>query len=117
MTNLSDEALHSAPDIPLDKKEKIPPEITSDEDVPFGNGGASVQPEDLSQVLDIEKKFSWKKLSIGSSALGWSIFLMFLCVVLSIWKPDNSLIKDAFDAFRLIALTVLGYIFGSNSRQ
>lgn len=49
--------------------------------------------------------------------LGWCVFLMMLCIVLSIWKPDNELVKSGFEAFKLIVMTILGYIFGSNNSK
>ena len=30
---------------------------------------------------------------------------------------DNELIKSGFEAFKLIVMTILGYMFGSNSSQ
>lgn len=90
-----------------------------EEDVPFQkeNGGPDHAMEDLSAEENINDKFNWKKLSIGSSALGWCMFLMLFCVVLSMISPENDLIRDAFEAFKLIALTVMGFIFGSNVKK
>ena len=45
------------------------------------------------------------------------MFLMLFCVVLSMISPENDLIRDAFEAFKLIALTVMGFIFGSNAKK
>ena len=70
--------------------------------------------------LSIEKfakDIDLKKFSLGSSTLGWCIFLMVLCIILSLWKPDNELVKSGFEAFKLIVMTILGYIFGSNSTK
>ena len=61
------------------------------------------------------RRFNWKKLSISAYILLGCIALMFLCVVLSLAAPEHTLLNDAFDAFKMIALVVLGYIFGSNS--
>lgn len=99
--------------------EKTPPEVVMEEDVPFQkeNGGPDHAMEDLSTEENINDKFNWKKLSIGSSALGWCMFLMLFCVVLSMISPENDLIRDAFEAFKLIALTVMGFIFGSNVKK
>lgn len=112
MTALSEEKLLDDDDV-----EKTPPEIISNEDIPFHIDGTTTQTEDLSQEEDIDSKFNWKKLSIGSSALGWCIALMFFCVIISLFKTDNELVKDAFEAFKLIVLTVLGYIFGTNAKK
>ena len=99
--------------------EKTPPEVVMEEDVPFQkeNGGPDHAMEDLSTEENINDKFNWKKLSIGTSALGWCMFLMLFCVVLSMISPENDLIRDAFEAFKLIALTVMGFIFGSNVKK
>ncbi len=49
--------------------------------------------------------------------LGWCLFLMLLCILLSLWKPNNELIKNGFEAFKLIVMTILGYIFGSTNSK
>lgn len=58
-----------------------------------------------------------KKFALGTSMLGWCIFLMLLCILISLWKPDNELVQSGFEAFKLIVMTILGYIFGSNSKN
>lgn len=58
-----------------------------------------------------------KKFGLGSATLGWCIFLMFLCIILSLWFPENELVKSGFEAFKLIVMTILGYIFGSNNTK
>lgn len=58
-----------------------------------------------------------KKFALGSSMLGWGLFLMLICIILSLWKPDNELVKSGFEAFKLIVMTILGYIFGSNNTK
>lgn len=99
--------------------EKAPPEVIAEEDVPFQKEAtySSNNAEDLSTEESIDTKLNWKKLSIGSSAFGWCIFLMLVCVILSMISSENDLIRDAFEAFKLIALTVMGYIFGSNVKK
>ena len=103
MTKQSEREL---PDIVLD--EDIPPEAV--EIRKKGSIDTSLSKEkDVS--LDI------KRFSLGSATLGWCIFLMFLCIVLSMFKPDNELIRSGFEAFKLIVTTVLGYMFGAQSRS
>lgn len=63
------------------------------------------------------RRFNWRKLSISSYILLGCIVLMFLCVVLSLAAPEHALLSEAFDAFKMIALVVLGYIFGTNSNN
>jgi hypothetical protein len=58
-----------------------------------------------------------RKFALGSSMLGWCLFLMLVCILLSLWKPENELIKNGFEAFKLIVMTILGYIFGSNNSK
>ena len=99
--------------------EKIPPEIVEEEDEPFASSDNTARKEDLELTCDkhTPADIDWRKLSIGSNTLGWCVALMFACVILSLFKPDNKLVSDAFEAFKLIVTTVLGYIFGSNSRH
>lgn len=75
--------------------------------------------EDLSlQNVRMEKvPLATRKFQLGSATLGWCIFLMMVCVFLSIWKPGNELIKSGFEAFKLIVMTILGYMFGSNNSK
>lgn len=61
------------------------------------------------------RRFNWKKLSISAYILLGCIVLMFLCVILSLAAPEHTLLNEAFEVFKVIALVVLGYIFGSNS--
>lgn len=115
--------------LPSDRKqERAPapdiPEITSGEGVPFERDDAEniKTPESNSADNKLSKGKSTKgldleKFSLGSSMLGWCLFLMLLCIFLSIWKPDNELIKNGFEAFKLIVMTILGYIFGSNNSK
>ncbi len=97
--------------------ERKPPEILSDEDMPLQNDS----PEDthkgdpaLSKLAYAERLLPIRKFAVGSAALGWSMALMIICIILSIWQPNNELLKNGFEAFKLIAMTILGYIFGSS---
>lgn len=94
--------------------EKTPPEIMEEgEELPNGKNGT--ERKSLREEKPAESSIDFRKFSLGSTALGWCIFLMFLCIILSIWQPDNELVKSGFEAFKLIVMTILGYIFGSNS--
>lgn len=55
------------------------------------------------------------RFRLGSTTLSWCIALMFACVLLALWQPENELVINGFDGFRLIVMTILGYIFGSNT--
>jgi len=71
----------------------------------------------LSEKKQPKGSIDFQKFTLGSAALGWCIFLMFVCIVLSIWDPGNELIENGFEAFRVIVMTMLGYIFGSNNAK
>lgn len=73
--------------------------------------------DELAKDTHAKEDIDWRKLSIGSSTLGWCVFLMFLCVVISLFVPENEMLDSAFEAFKLIVMTVLGYIFGSNTKS
>ena len=100
--------------------DKTPPEINSEEDVPmFTHGGIESGKDpnsNLGKVKDIDKLFDWKKLGVGSTVLGWCIALMFVCVLISIWQPNSELVSQGFEAFRIIIMTILGYLFGSSRK-
>ncbi|WP_312279290.1 hypothetical protein [Oscillibacter sp.] len=98
---------------PLDVK--IPPEILSDEDVPPETERTIQKDCALSRETDTPS-LDFKRFTLGSATLGWCIFLMFLCIILSLWKPDNELLKSGFEAFKLIVMTILGFMFGSQQK-
>ncbi len=108
------------------RDEKVPPDIVSGEDVPLDTtsvkdlleGDSALKAKDTS--LSMEKSardLDLRKFSLGSATLGWCIFLMMLCIIISLWKPDNELVMNGFEAFKLIVMTILGYIFGSNNSK
>ena len=39
-----------------------------------------------------------------------------ISIILSFFKIENALVENAFEVFKLIAMTVLGYIFGSKNK-
>lgn len=96
--------------------EKDPLEITEEEES-APHHSADAESPTLRKEKGAESPLDLRKFSLGSATLGWCIFLMFLCIVLSIWNPDNELIKNGFEAFKLIVMTILGYIFGSNTAK
>ena len=95
----------------IQQSEKTPPAITEEQEIVPNRMKESLKDKKAGIPLDFQK------FSLGSTTLGWCISLMFLCVVLSIWQPDNELIKSGFEAFKLIVMTILGYIFGSNTSK
>lgn len=107
-----------------EKQDETPtPEIISEEDTPFDLASVAQQGQaansadkELSKLRSTEG-LDFKKFYLGSSILGWCIFLMILCIFISIWNPDNELVQSGFEAFKLIVMTILGYIFGSNNKN
>lgn len=108
------------------QSKSTPPKIVSEEDVPFdsnttkdtGNEISVQKPKDTSLSAEKPAKdMDSLKFTLGSSTLGWCIFLMMLYVIISLWKPNNELVKNGFEAFKLIVMTILGYIFGSNNTK
>lgn len=94
------------------QSEKTPPAITSEEDAPLNS---LQETDELSKEKNAINQMDKLKFSLGSSTLGWCLALMMLCVVLSLGWPDNTLVQNAFEAFKLIVMTILGYIFGSKT--
>lgn len=96
--------------------EKEAPAILEEEELlpPWGKDN---EDQALQKVRMENVPIDAKKFQLGSATLGWCIFLMMVCVFLSIWKPDNELVKNGFEAFKLIVMTILGYMFGSNSSK
>ncbi len=96
------------------QSEKEPPEILEEEEIAPRKSEDENSPA-LRKEKGADSPLDLRKFSLGSATLGWCIFLMLFCIFLSIWKPDNELVKSGFEAFKLIVMTILGYIFGSNN--
>ena len=99
----------------MPQSERQPPEILQEEDVRF-DGGPHIG-DNLPKDKNADKLLNLRRFNLGSSLLGWCIFLMMVCICLSIWNPENELIKNGFEAFKLIVMTILGYMFGSNAKN
>ncbi len=57
-------------------------------------------------------------MAVLFTAMGSMVALVLLDVVFSLGgAAERSLISNAFEAFKLIAVTVLGYIFGANQTK
>lgn len=102
--------------------EKQPPDIIGEEDLPFDRTLEPVKPGDPSgkkpaKEKDAENRLENKKFSLGSTTLGWCIALMVGCILLSIKWPESELAVSGFEAFKLIVMTILGYMFGSNTTK
>lgn len=109
------------------QNEVAPPEIDSEEDLPFDLNTDESNIDDKSSIhkpkdtsLSTEKStgdLNFQRFSLGSATLGWCIFLMMVCIFISLWKPDNELVNNGFEAFKLIVMAILGYIFGSDNTK
>ena len=104
---------------PSDKK---PPEIIGEEDIPLiemqnTNEANHESDKQLPKETDAEGWMERRKFNLGSATLGWFIGLMVVCILLSLLQPDNELVHSGFEAFKLIVMTILGYIFGSNTTK
>ncbi|WP_161844799.1 hypothetical protein [Pseudoflavonifractor sp. 524-17] len=82
----------------IQQSDKTPPPIQSEEDVPLNsNGNSESRKEDssLSKEKNARGPLEYKKFHLSSKTLGWCIF----------------------DAFRLIVMTILDYMFGSDAKS
>lgn len=79
--------------------------------------GALRKAEEKAAASRTESWLKRGKFRLGSTTLSWCIALMFLCVLLALWQPGNELVKSGFDGFRLIVMTILGYVFGAGAKE
>ena len=73
---------------------------------------------EMTDTLDAVREretYRAKQFRLGSKLLYVCIALMAGCIGLSLWEPEGELLDKGFDAFRLIVMTVLGYLFGTNT--
>lgn len=108
------------------KPQRTIPEIKAEEDLPF----PTEQPQKLLSRIwkPADKKLGKTddltkfRFETGRTVLYIAMFAMAVMVGLDLWsthflKSTSDLIESAFEAFKLITMTVLGYIFGSNSSK
>ena len=101
----------------------MPPRIESEVDIPFDGTLSSYQgprPSNLSKTDSLDEQITKFKYMTGRTVLFISMGAMGLAVLVSIilsaCQVQNSLVENAFEVFKLIAMTVLGYIFGSKTK-
>lgn len=102
------------------QSEKAPPDILEEEDTPLHSaesGEGEKEDRKLSKEKNALNLLDNQKFHLGSTTLGWCIVLMLACICLSLRWPDNELVQSGFEAFKLIVMTILGYIFGSNNSK
>lgn len=103
------------------------PEITAEEDAPFpinlsggggGDDGRSRIDGNLGQTDSLDKEITRFRYRTGRQVLFAAMALMCVSVgtdlIASALGLESNLISSAFEAFKLITMTVLGYIFGSS---
>ena len=95
------------------------PVIEEEEDRPFPAGGNVIDSE-LDATEDVDNAFKQRKFLTGTAVLFVAMGLMCLFVVMDVvfslnGNAERNLINSAFEAFKLIAMTVLGYLFGSSN--
>ena len=95
------------------------PVIEEEEDRPFPTDGKVIDSE-LDATEDVDNAFKQRKFLTGTAVLFVAMGLMCLFVVMDVvfslnGNAERTLINSAFEAFKLIAMTVLGYLFGSSN--
>lgn len=100
-----------------------PPQIASEVDIPFDGTHSSYQgarPSNLAKTDSLDDQITKFKYMTGRTVLFISMGAMGIAVlasiILSACQVQNSLVENAFEVFKLIAMTVLGYIFGSKTK-
>lgn len=118
MTELNEQISNTS-----DTQEVIPPQIASEVDVPFAGVNSTCQEPSLDNLIKTESlddQITKFKYLTGKTVLFISMGAMGIAVVISIilsaFGLENPLVENAFEVFKLIAMTVLGYIFGSKTK-
>jgi len=103
------------------------PDIRSEEDAPFPEsddmpGAHKCIDTELSERDDLETEITRLKYQIGRKVLYIAMAAMAVFVVADLiakryFNIESELITNAFEAFKLITMTVLGYIFGSSNSK
>ena len=101
----------------------VPPQIKTEIDIPFSNlqsKNTFSRPGNLSETASLDDEITRFKYLTGKKVLFISMGAMgvavAISVILSCFSIENALVENAFEVFKLIAMTVLGYIFGSKTK-
>lgn len=101
----------------------LPPQIRSEVDIPFDGVGTNCQSYsrgDLGKTDSLDEEITKFKYLTGRQVLFISMGAMggavIVSIILSFLQIENTLVENAFEVFKLIAMTVLGYIFGSKTK-
>lgn len=103
------------------------PAIRSEEDIPIqksansttGKPGKQLIDRKLNETDDLEKEITRFRYSTGKTVLFIAMGAMLVMVAVDILanhylNAASDLIESSFEAFKLITMTVLGYLFGSS---
>ena len=82
----------------LDSKPREIPAIIAEEDTPVSRDHRFDADNNLSQLESLNDRIT-----------------TIVSIILSCCEVDNELLQNLFEVFKLIAMTVLGYIFGSKT--
>lgn len=100
------------------------PEIKGEEDIPFPSnetrtGTAGAADGKLDRTDNLSQEITRFRYRTGGKVLYISMIAMGIAVITdliaSVFGIENGLVANAFEAFKLITMTVLGYIFGSDN--
>ena len=100
------------------------PEITGEEDRLLASTGTRTGAEGavdrkLQRTDNLSQEITRFRYRTGGKVLYISMIAMGIAVITdliaSAFGIENGLVNNAFEAFKLITMTVLGYIFGSNN--
>lgn len=98
------------------------PKIKKEEDIPFHPAGIfrNTSQDKLSKTDSLDAQLTKFRYLTGRRVLYISMAAMCLAVATSIFLSatgiEDPLVENAFEVFKLIAMTVLGYLFGSKEK-
>lgn len=105
------------------EKERALPEIESEVDIPFNSVNrpcTGPRQSNLSKSDSLDEQITKFKYMTGRKVLFISMGAMgtaaLVSIALSVFNIENSMVENVFEVFKLIAMTVLGYIVGSKTK-
>ncbi|MCI9449599.1 MAG: hypothetical protein HFE30_05025 [Clostridiales bacterium] len=97
------------------KQNREIPEIIDEEDKSFGSSSPDTT---LGAEDNLDKEITKFRYFTGRNIIYTSMLAMIVLVAadctISSFGLSNNLVDNAFETFKLITMTVLGYMFGSN---
>lgn len=98
------------------------PKIKKEEDIPFrpASGYQNSSQDKLAKTDSLDDQITRFRYLTGRKVLYISMGAMLAAVLmntaLAYYEIENPLVENAFEVFKLIAMTVLGYLFGSKEK-